>query len=163
MNTLILVSGGWKSANLLIRWLRTHAEKVAVLHCRLGNGRSNDEDRGYATVKGYVERHFPGRVEWFDSAFEHVYRAKADPGKVLRFMVEQFRDLSGHEIKKVLVTAPANVKGETVIAQDAADAIVEIPAHVFAGLVYCERAPLLPCGECPACREIAAARAQVGR
>jgi 7-cyano-7-deazaguanine synthase in queuosine biosynthesis len=164
MNTLILISGGWKSAYMLIRWLRTHSEKCAVLHCRLGNGRDNDEDRGYATVRGYVERMFPGRVEWYDSTFGHFYKNKSDPARVLKFMVDQFRDLSGHDVKKINVIKQMGLgRGETVMEINAADAMIEIPDNVMGGLIYCETSPLLPCGKCPACLEVAAARAQVGR
>ena len=163
MNTLILLSGGWRSLNLLIRWLRTHSEKVAVLHCQLGDGIDNDRDRGYAAAMSHIAQTFPDRVQWYDSTFAHIYPAKTDPREILRFHVEQFRKLSGVEVRKILVPVACGLgKAETVIDQSITDALVEIPVSVFGRLMTCQKA-ILPCEKCPACIEIATARAQMGR
>lgn len=162
MNTLILLSGGWRSLNLLIRWLRTHSEKVAVLHCQLGDGFDNDRDRGYVAAMSHIAQTFPDRVQWYDSTFAHIYPTKTDPREILRFHVEQFRKLSGVEVRKILVPVACGLgKAETVIDQVVMDALVEIPVPVFGRLMTCSKA-ILPCGKCPACVEIETARNQRG-
>ena len=162
MDTLILVSGGWRSAYALVYWLRSHPGKVYALHCRLADG--HDRARSFAdpAIRTYVEHRFPGRVVWHDCGWSNTFASPSDARASLLFFVSSFLATPvGNQIKQVIVGKKIDVarKAEVVADVQIIDAIGEIPGEVWRALHYCESLPA--CGKCPQCLEIETAYNQI--
>lgn len=162
MDTLILISGGWRSAYALVHWLRSHPGKVYALHCKLADG--HDRARSFAdpVIRTYIEHRFPGRVVWHDAHMANTFNYPMDPRVSLSFFVSAFLATpAGNQIKKVIVGAKADVarKAEVVYDVQIIDAVAEIPSDVWKYLHVCDILPA--CGKCAKCEEINATRKQL--
>ncbi len=166
MNTLIPISGGWKSAYLLIRWLKTNPGRVAALHVRAPDQHANRRTSAYSALQQFVEMNYPGRVQWHDGSVNGIMPFDAvTPREIISLLVGWFVKSKSVEITQVISAQRLDIgKGISVKVPEvsAIDALSEIPEATLQVLFTCEAGPL-PCGKCPACQEIAAARAQVGR
>ena len=166
MNTLIPISGGWKSAYLLIRWLKTNTGRVAALHVRAPEQFVNRRTMAYSALQHFVDMNYPDRVRWYDASVNGVMPFDAINARdIVSMLVGWFVKSKSVEINQVISAQRLDLgKGINVKTPEVSiiDALSEIPDATLQMLFTCEAGPL-PCGECPACREIAAARAQVGR
>ena len=161
MDTLIPISGGYKSAWLLARWLKSHPGHVRVLHCRTGTKRDNDGDRSYTAIRAFCEQTYPGRVTWHDAAISTMWDAAPAPAEVLDFLLKHF--IAIHKIKNVITPIRLGLgKIETVTTVDSSDVLIDLPDHLISKTTYCEDS-ILPCGTCPACAVMDNARKQIGR
>ena len=161
MNTMILLSGGWKSAYALIRWLRTNPGNVIVLRCRLGDVFGAHRVRAAAAVRAYVEDRYPGRVSWYESNLVHTFPDAPDPRSALSFLVGVALASSAcKDVSQVIVTRKMGLPKESIVKPSLVDALTEVPDDLFRQLATCDQSPL-PCGNCPACIEIETARKQI--
>jgi hypothetical protein len=166
MNTLIPISGGWKSAYLLIRWLKTNPGHVYALHIRTPEKFVNRRTVGYSALQQYVDMNYPDRVRWHDASINGIMPFDAtSPREIINMVVGWFAKSKAVEITQVISATRLDLgKGINVKTPEVSiiDAMSEIPEATLQMLFTCE-AGLLPCGKCPACIEIATARAQMGR
>ena len=155
MDTMILVSGGWRSAYALVHWLRTHSGKIYALTSRLGDGHDAGRGKALPGLREYVNGRFPDRVRWIDVNIAHTLGHPLDTRASLAFAVQSVMSTPlGNQIKTVLVGKKIDVarKAEVVADVSLIDALGELPPSVWRVLHYCETMPA--CGKCPACTEI---------
>jgi hypothetical protein len=171
MDTMILISGGWRSAYALIRWLRTHGGKCVVLFVKTSSPRDNDRIRAVAALRQYVEANYPDRVDWRDALIGTTLPGYALPhAEVMHLVVSNALKVPQYSGIKTVMGAGDWLKGAIKAAGSKAeivptsgaivDALVEIAPALFRALCTCEAGPL-PCGTCPACAEIENARKQI--
>lgn len=166
MNTLIPISGGWKSAYLLIRWLKTNPGKVIALHVRAPEQWVNRRTMAYSAIQQFVEMNYPDRVKWCDGSVNGIMPFDAtNPRDIVTMMIGWLAKSKTVEITQVISTNRLDIgKGITVKTPEVSiiDALSEIPDPTFRQLFVCD-AGALPCGKCAACVEIANAHQQMGR
>jgi hypothetical protein len=171
MDTMILISGGWRSAYALIRWLRTHGGKCVALFVKTSSPRDNDRTRAVAALRQYVETNYPDRVDWRDALIGTTLPGGSIPhGDVMHLVVSHALRLPQYAGIKAVIGAGDWIKGAVKATGSKAeivpaggtivDALVEIAPSLFRALCVCD-AGTLPCGRCPACAEIENARKQI--
>jgi hypothetical protein len=155
---LIPLSGGWKSAYILVHWLRTNKEKCAAFHARLpGDPWVNRRTQAYAGIRGYVEMNFPGRVRWLDANVSGDMPWDATkPAEVLGTLLGMLMKSPSLDVSGVIAPCEIPVDKRRLKVREciASEAKAMIPEPTFRNLFTCEAGPL-SCGLCSACLELA--------
>ena len=165
MDTLILVSGAWRSAYVLIRWLRTHPGRIHALCCRAFAGHDQATFAAIPVLRACIEGMFPGRVQWHDAAITRTWEDHDGGADNLAYLVGRFLACPvGSGIKTILTGRKIGVGGKRVTEVSpetpANDAVIEIPPSVIKVLDLCQNG-VLHCGKCPQCQEIETAYNQI--
>lgn len=163
MDTMILISGGWRSAYALVHWLRSHPGKIYALTSRLGDGHDGGRAKATPGIRAYIDGRFPDRVRWLEvNIAVQTLGHPLDTRASLAFSVQSIMSTPiGNQIKTVIVGKKIDVarRAEVVADVQLIDALGELPADVWRVLHYCETLPA--CGKCPACIEIREMRAKL--
>lgn len=154
---LVPLSGGWKSAYLLIHWLRTNTGKCAAFHAGLpGDRYLTRRISAYAAIRAYVEMNWPGRVQWMDCNISGVMPWDGiKTADLLGMIIGWIMRSSQADIGTVITPVEIGIDKRKLKVKEvvAAEAKAEIPESTFRSLFVCENGPL-PCGNCAACHEL---------
>lgn len=173
MDTMILISGGWRSAYALIRWLRTHGGKALAVYVKTSSPRDNDRTRAVAALRQYVEANYPDRVDWRDALIGTTLPGDAIAhGDAMTLIVSSALRVPVYSGIKTVIGSGDWLKGAIKSASTKAeilspngtvvDALIELPPSLFSALCVCDASPI-PCGKCAACIEIKTAREQIAK